>query len=479
MTQSTRVPETEGGFALLAVMGAIALMTAVAVGGYYLAMQSVADTDRNSKENSAFQVASSGMDRELASFYPASKTYPYTGAIQGGTYVVNVIPRGNFTYTISCTGTARGAAENVSMKFFYIPTLWEIQMEVANNPDQPFGSAAAWNGGATIIGPYYINGDMSANSNLVFQGGPLFVNGNFTPAGGTIFAPAPYTVYYAGVADDLASTDEVQGCPDLSLPWVDTGYLDAAMERAKTESADRVMGPPSSVANTEVATLGNAATYTGTKAAGASTYYKVIAPGGANPTHAALDAGVTNLTIGGTGSWGKLPAVPGGSPRDDFAYDDVNNILYVDGTVFVDGDVTIDEGMTYVGNGTLIANGDIVVNGYFVPRSSQLAGTPSLLSVGECVGLSAAGDVWLNDSPYTGLAFTNDTLYFRNKDTEFSGIMHANIIDAGNGAIKPTLNNSNFSITMLPNSMPGGVGDPRGGSYASRGMIQRGTWARK
>lgn len=478
MNEVATVRKADEGFALFAVLGAIALMTAVAMGGYYLASQSVTDSSRNEKESAAFQVASSGMDRELATFAPSSKTYPYTNSINGGSYSVSVAQNDSFSWTITSTGTAGGAVETVKMKFFYVPSLWEIQMQVGNNPDAPFGSAAAWNGGATIQGPLYVNGNFEPNSNLDFQlGGPLFVHGKFAPKGGVSFDPQPFTVYCSEpIASPPSGVVVVNSCPDLSLPWMDANYWSSAINRAKGESSDNIMGPPQTIANAEVATTGNP-TYTYARPAGFNTtnnhYYKVFAPGGATPVASATNAGTTNLVIGGTGSFGKLPGVKGGSPRGDFAWDDAENVLYIDGTVYVDGDVTFNDPVKYVGNGTIVANGDITINGSdFVPYNTSL-------NINECVGLAAGNNVTSAAGNTRCIVFANQTYSFDGKSSEFHGIMHANLIDAGNGSTKPLMEPENFDITMLPNSMPGGVGDPRGGSYAAQGIISRGTWSRR
>ena len=63
-----RLIGNDEGFVLFVVLGAIAVITAVAFGGFFLAQQSVADSRRVQTESKAFQVAASGLDRELATF---------------------------------------------------------------------------------------------------------------------------------------------------------------------------------------------------------------------------------------------------------------------------------------------------------------------------------------------------------------------------------------------------------------------------
>jgi hypothetical protein len=108
-----------------------------------------------------------------------------------------------------------------------------------------------------------------------------------------------------------------------------------------------------------------------------------------------MGQGTTHLTIGGTtfGSWGSLVTTDGVSVagdgrytladrHDDFAYDAVNKILYVEGTVFVDGRVTFTENMTYIGNGSIIANGDIRIAGALRPHGTNTQGENNRWALG-------------------------------------------------------------------------------------------------
>ncbi len=70
------------------------------------------------------------------------------------------------------------------------------------------------------------------------------------------------------------------------------------------------------------------------------------------------------MTIDGSTSFGRFNYDPtntvnSGTAYDDFAFDAVNDTLYVNGTVFIDGDLTITVPVVYKGNGAIVCNGDI------------------------------------------------------------------------------------------------------------------------
>ncbi len=332
------------GIAMVVVMGAIALITIFAMGGYAMASQAMHSTGRLQNEEAAFQVANSGMERELATFNESNftsgqTTYQRAGSTPDGTYVVQVgfDPAVPYRYSLISSATASGEGAMVRQDFYFFD-LWSTNISSKNNPDMgPMGSASAWNGNSTISGPFYVGGDLDVNSNVVFVGGPLFVQGNAIVKAGTDFVPVPsgskYPMFVRGSQSGIPSNVKVySSCPKLELPWTDPDYNDRMLAKARAESSDNLRGTDhgdgSTPTNGEVSTTGMPTTYTGTKAQNATNYYKEI------------DG---NLTItGASASFGKVTKTAGVATNwDDFAFDTDDNTLYVDGVVFVDGDVTI------------------------------------------------------------------------------------------------------------------------------------------
>ncbi len=194
----TSIARDDRGIALVVVIGAIALISVFAVGGFAMASQAMHSTGRLQTEELAFQVANSGMERELATFTESNfssgqTTYQRSGSTPDGSYVVQVgfDPAVPYRYSLISSGTA-GAETAMVRQDFYFFDLWSTNIASQNNPDMgPMGSAAAWNGNSTISGPFYVGGDMDINSNVVFVGGPLFVSGNALLKGGVDFVEVP------------------------------------------------------------------------------------------------------------------------------------------------------------------------------------------------------------------------------------------------------------------------------------------------
>jgi hypothetical protein len=173
------------GFVLFVVLGAIAVITAVAVGGFFLAQQSVAESRRVQTESKAFQVASSGLDRELATFSTANfngnASYTKAGTTPDGQYTIYVGTTGvPFMYTIDSYGRSQGTSETVRETFFYMD-LWDVNIGAGTNGDfpNPFGSGGSLNGNCYLWGPMYVMGDIEMNSQIELHNGPLFARDGF------------------------------------------------------------------------------------------------------------------------------------------------------------------------------------------------------------------------------------------------------------------------------------------------------------
>ncbi len=290
------------GFVLFVVLAAISLITAVAIGGFFLAQQSVADSRRVQTENGAFQVAASGLDRELATFstsnFNGNASYTRTGTTPDGQYTIYVGTTGvPFMYTIDSHGQSHSTSETVRETFFYMD-LWDVNIGAGTNGDfpNPFGSGGSLNGNCYLWGPMYVMGDVNMNSQIELHNGPLFARNGFVHiwANTQCFADSGTYSVFASEGADISQSGPAQvkvytKVPEINLPWVDPFYLDTAFDLAKLQSSDNLMGRQDrNLANAEVATANDASSYTGTKAAGGSDCYKIV---GSSSSHAALRAG--------------------------------------------------------------------------------------------------------------------------------------------------------------------------------------------
>lgn len=472
------IRDTESGVALVTVIGAIALISIIAMSGFAMSSQALHESSLFTNDTKAFEVAASGMDRELASFSEnnftsGSGSYDKTGSTPDGSYTLTVQRDDavSFMYKMTCTGTSLDQTATVEQSFFYMD-LWGMSVSSGSNPGaSDWGSGASWNGNSTVIGPLYVSGEVTLNSNPDLYYGPLFVSdGNVTFNGAVNFHPYPsakYNIFTDGVVVGATSDCKIYGsCPSVDLPWLDDGYFNGMRDQAIEQSSDKLLGTTGSE-NGEVPPEGMwmPTTYTGTRAPGARNEYKVI--------DGDLNIGAYTPAFGTTAE-----------PRDDLAFDPTTGVLYLDGSVFVDGNVTIGPGVTgYRGSGMLVATGDITVanGGSFQPVTDDGDGVADDITTENCLGLAAGGNIILRGSLFEGVVFSNNALSletFGNQYAEFEGAVHANYINSDTPHNTIEMEDS-FSSADLPSGMPGSSSDPRGAEYASSGMLVPGTWVRR
>jgi Tfp pilus assembly protein PilX len=466
------------GIALVVVIGAIALISVFAVGGFAMASQAMHSTGRLQTEELAFQVANSGMERELASFSESNfesgqNSYTRSGSTPDGAYIVQVgfDPAVPYRYSLISSGTVDTETAMVRQDFYFFD-LWSTNIAAQNNPDMgPIGSASSWNGNSTISGPFYVGGDCDFNSNVVFVGGPLFVSGNADLSGGVSFVPVPagskFPLFVRGSSSGVPSNVKLyNSCPKLELPWTDPDYMNQMLELARVESSDNLRGSDhldgSTPTNDEVATPGVPTSYTGTKATGATSYYKEISG---------------DLTItGATASFGKVTKVAGVATNwDDFAYDTDTDTLYVDGVVYVDGNVTIGAGVqNYVGSGVIVCTGNVLIRTgtEFQPVGGD--SEPDDLSSEMCLEF-VAQDIKLDGGTFEGIVFANGDF-----DIDMNGVLMGAVHAHAINSLAPHTDlymESNMTKAILPTGTPGSPTDPRGMNYGG-GVVIPGTWSR-
>lgn len=385
-----RLHSDESGVAIVTVIGIIAVMTILATTAFFFARQNMANVDRVNRQTIAFQAANSAVDVALARLQRngfKEGDYPVTGTTSNNaSYTASVSPIGNSEYLCIATGQdSEGATQTIKVKFFYL-NMWN--MNLASGTNNALGGGAV-KGTTSVYGPFYVRGGVALGSNSKIENGPLFIRGgDLTISGsGIIGENAPVDVYVTGAYPEIGSKgfnarSVSQSVPDITLPPLDAEYLLKAYTSARTESVDNKQGYSDTGApNLEADSMQDPDTYTTIdppngllwtrrKAPGATAFYKII---GDDAGYAAIGQGTHGLTIGGTGSWG---SVSGDghytlTTHDDFAFNDVTNVLYVEGTVFIDGPLRLAENITYAGNGQLVVNGDITIAEDFKPATGN------------------------------------------------------------------------------------------------------------
>lgn len=468
----------DSGVALLTVIGVVAVMTALATIGYFLASQSFVSTEVFQGEAQAFQVANAGVDTLYADIAANSSAaldnYEETRTIEvgGGMCEVKLTSLSGLEYLATAVGsTADGAQESIQVRFYYL-NLWEMFIAAGEDEDSIGGGKI--NGNASIDGPFYVRGDLAATGSADFTRGPLFVTGDISSKGAfTIGTTAvPIDVYVGGAYPtawpgnkNFHANRVSNRVPDLTAPIVDEAFLDAALSRAKRESIDNLEGTPefAPVQNVEVVDDGtdDASTYatalggtwTRPKAPGASLFYKYI---GNDAGRASMNAGTTNLTLGANsfGSWENDGHGYTTGEWDDFAYNSAGavDVLYIDGTVFIDGDLTFSNETVYKGNGALIVNGNVTITNDLNPASGSMNDR-------EVLGIISTGVVTVNGDgnwgPFNtqGALYAKEQLDFGKANSSFKGSI-----------VSPQINfpQANFHLVsepqlprFLPWSMPG------------------------
>jgi hypothetical protein len=461
------------GFALPAVLGAIALMTALAVGGFALAQQSLNDSVRLSFENRAYQAASTGLERELSTFSEAkfqSSYYPTPLRNVNGsdTYFVAVNKLSDGFFEMVSLGQSDQTTESVRVRFQHFD-LWD--MNIAGAENSQVGSGAGFNGNGTIIGKVYCNGNLEWSGNGSLMSGPVFVrNGVFNKQSsgsnvGVVTAPVDMYLDNPAVGQTTNMYTTYRGnAPRIELPWLTSTDMSTYLAQAKAESV------PDPLIDQRPLSL--------QRAPGASAqYYKWIT------TNLNIGVDGSSPSFGGDPSVAPVQGTPGSGP-DDFAYDNTTGALRVDGIVYVDGLVTIGPNVKmYYGKGTIVACDGIVIDGHLMPAPAFGVPTPdpnywdgtpwgtnSYPRVGPdyCLGLITPGGVTLKSTGwgFVGAVFSNGPF----KATATGASVRGSLICAGIDFSQP----NSLLVTQpglrayLPSSMP-----------ALDGITARGEWLRK
>jgi len=362
----------DAGYAMVVVMGIIAVLTVIAFGGFAMSQQALHEAGVNRQESQAFQAANGALDAAIANVrlnrggVGNGFTMNFTAA-QLGSGSASVTAEPVSAHEISLTSVGHGAdgsAETIRTRIWVMDI---YGMNIAASAGFNSSAAGKFNGNASVFGPFYTHGSLRQGDNLGnsvaggFNWGPIFTYE------GTVrvkddFLKSVNFLYYDpdfGAPTDVSRVlgGVIPSVPRIELPRVDGAYLNERYDEAVRQSTDNRRGDGLD-SNTEWNSVTR--TYTGTRAPGArADAYKVIDGNGV------LDGslGGTPFVIGGTTAFG--------GTGHDFSWDPEGRILTVWGTVFIDGPLEFrGGGIRYVGNGIIVANGNVTfVQTDFVPAS--------------------------------------------------------------------------------------------------------------
>lgn len=431
------VRRSDEGFALVFTMGAVALITAVAVGGYMLANQTLHDSNVSMDVNRAYQLASTGLEQEL-SFFTKDRLsqYPKTVSMDGGTYVASVNDLGGGVYELAVRGTVGTQEETVLTRFQYL-NLWD--MNISGGAQSSIGVRNGFNGNSTIIGSLYVNGNMDWGSNGRMWGGPVFVkDGTWNASGnGQVGSSTDRVDAYGPVPsdNDRYFTDLKGTAPDLEIPRLTDENMAAYLQGARDYA----------VANPRTTPL------TGTQPANQDpTYYTVF---NGNTTFNSDFGDITNDAI---------------AVRAGVVYLKKDAIIYVDGTATFGSSI-----VGYRGSGTIVAKNGFVTEGSLVPQNglteTLYGNTVPKMDETNCLGLLSQGDFNANgkgDTVCAAVFLNGNYIVPSSGHSDFRGSMITNSIQ---------IDTTNCLLATQP-----GLGDllPAGMPQLA-GFVARGDWVRR
>jgi len=495
MEELRRMRNDDSGMALMIVIGAIALMVVLATAGFYVSSQTLFETTLADQHDAAFQAASSGVMvafADLRSKLPATlASSSYTGSIatSAAAYAVEVARNPTQSgYDCTSTGTATDGTKEIVVASFAMSPVTASTLPWGNDVFYFAGSPGATIvGNGQITGPFYVkfppSGGLATldfgSSAAGFVGGPVYVeNGNLTIKG---TPPAPIDIYLGGTLTLAGNAmnhpemfinhgwDPTKAMPITSLDT--SAYLAAQLARATSQSSDNLMGD-TAIANYEAQPQGSPATYASlttnppnnkpvnwarSKAIGATQPYKVLSGG------LTIQSSTTSF-----GSWSGDGHYPTTSDlHDDFAYDSVNHVLYIDGTVYINGNLVITQAITYSGNGTLVCTGDANISGNVTPSTGSDPDARHLLCI------YSGGNVNLNNnnSNVVGAFYTTGQLQANGNGMNLTGSF---VAEKGLGGLA---NNVNFtSLPAIASFVSPGL--PNWGSLSSTAGLVMASWRR-
>jgi len=456
------------------VMSVIALMVLLATGAFFVASQTLVDTQLATRHDAAFQAASSGvvvaftdLRSLLASGIPVPSPRVARGSASSAAYVATTSLNAAGAYDCTSTGTTPdGTKEVVVASFKIVPS----QPLAYTNNVFYFGgtSGSSINGNGTITGPLFFIcpppvppstsfQKLALGANQGVSGGPIYIlNADFTCA----ISPSPaVTVYTNGLVNRSTANGQTIGgftiqpleaTAALSFTPVSfDSYKSTWLAKAVMQSSDNNLGDTLTKVN-EVGTVGLPSTYLSPRGP------NVIAPG----PYKVVSTSTVNagLTINkSTGSFGLR-----GTTHDDFAYDSSTNTLYVEGLVFVWGGLTIGDSssnqikkLNYVGNGMIVCSGDIVIYNDFVPSTGAPDNT-HMLSLFTAGGASFPG----NTTNFTGALYSIGPCSLAGNTLVLSGsfLSQGGVADTKNSLTFNALDIGSWVSKDMPGPLNSGAG---------------------
>lgn len=439
------------------VMGCIALITVIAVGGWALASQTLHESVRNQDFSKAYQVASTGLEEQLSFFSPNQiAQYPKTVHFGNDSYTAKIVDLGDGRYMLESTGRSGTSSETVFVTFYYLD-LWD--MNISGGEGSSIGVKNAFNGNSWIYGSLYVNGNVDWGANGALYGGPIFLkDGTWNDSGsGSVGAASEIVDAYGPIKSDPADgyyTTQRGSAPDINIPQITDELMTGEggyMEQAQTYA---VAHPPLNDANVHPI---------------ADTNYYTLWDG---------NAVVGDVSFGNTGTDGTV--------RDAIAFDKATGTLYLadNAIIYCTGSVTFTNDVhQYRGKGIIVSKTGFTIDGSLLPAqgiTGQIgpAGDQKTVPVmqEDVLALMSQGNVDITTNTTYGSFPTGGicaAVFINGKVTQsssshcdFRGSLICDSIELGSTNI--TLATQKGLGSILPDGMP-----------QLSGFTARGDWVRR
>lgn len=481
----------ENGVALIAAVGAIAVLMILAFGLLTYTQNAVEKVIEYRHYVKAINLADAGVDhvtwlykkRSLPENYIGNKVTLDFGQQGRCDFKVEGGDVGFEKEIISVGYLPTGEKKAVKVTLFSM-NIWDMMLSAGNeNPDRRPGGSGGIEGNGMIQGPFYIRGNLPVLlGTFDIYEGPLFINdGSLIKGSSSGYVgeeTSPITAYIEG--NEEGAIFRKQGnklepldpwtpsmniyieklkreVPDIEFPALTQDELNRLYDVSKDEGSDNIL--PSYPETASTVSFDETQINPSVRTAFSVpeiTNYKVL--DNDSFANGSLATQGKTIYIGGSESFGLVDADGDGdidnsdSSYYEFAYNASQKKLYIRGTVFVDGNLVFSDNVTYEGRGTFIVNGNCNINGKLL-TSSDFPQTNSLgLAVkGDClVDVDSSNDV-IDDIQVA--VFTEGDVAFSSNNTRFYGAMIAGFIDMSS-ANNIQLVLANALPSNLPPSLP-------------------------
>lgn len=242
------------GFALATTLGAVFLVSAIAIASYFLASRAMEQSMTSAGANRAFQTAASALEYEVSRFEGGIDLVSQKGKVlpSGESYDLDAKMVESNKLLISISAKSMGKTEKVSQEY----TVLDFSETVYSGSGSIFAGPMFNSPDSKLIGAMYLKMERTEriNSSVSFIDGPLYVEGGgFDAEGGVRWTTTrnfpKYIIRSEVRIPNMPTNVEVLELEEkLSPPLITDDLVDSLREKAKASGTyfnkDTVLGLP-------------------------------------------------------------------------------------------------------------------------------------------------------------------------------------------------------------------------------------------